>query len=148
MTSGKAFVCLDRLLDEYRESPRYLLRPEIAQLVADAIRHGADTSYLLHAWVVMPNHIHLLITPQSDVPKLMQSLKGSTARQANLLVRRTGTPFWQNESYDRLVRDSDEFRKIENYILQNPVRAGLVASAEKYVWSSAYTGSGLKSAAG
>ena len=122
--------------------------PSVAGVVVDAIRLGADTGYLLHAWVVMPNHVHLLITPQSEVPKLMQNLKGSTARYANRLLGRTGTPFWQNESYDRLVRDADEFRKIENYILQNPVRAGLVVSAEQYVWSSAYTESGLKAAAG
>jgi REP element-mobilizing transposase RayT len=148
MTSGKAFACMDRLLDEYRESPRYLLRAEVAQLVADAIRLGADTDYILHAWVVMPNHVHLLITPQSEVPKLMQNLKGSTARYANRLLGRTGMPFWQSESYDRLVRDSEEFRKIENYILQNPVRAGLAVTAEEYAWSSAYRKSGLKSAAG
>ncbi len=148
MTSGKAFLHMDKLLDEYRESPKYLQRPDVAQLMVDAIRRGAETNYLLHAWAIMPNHVHLLFTPHTDLPKLMRSLKGSTGRYANQLVGRTGTPFWQGESYDRLVRDPHEFRKIENYILQNPVRAGLVRSAEEYLWSSAKEKSGLKPAAG
>ena len=102
ISSGKAFVCMDRLLDNHRSSPMYLQAPNIAQCVVDAIQQGGATSYKLHAWVVMPNHVHLLITPRTDVPKLLQMLKGSTARQANQLLGRTGTPFWQEESYDQL----------------------------------------------
>jgi REP element-mobilizing transposase RayT len=148
MTSGKAFLHMDKLLDEYRESPKYLQRTDVAQVVVDAIRRGAETDYRLHTWTIMPNHVHLLFTPHADVPKLMRNLKGSTARYANRLLGRTGTPFWQDESYDRLVRDPDEFRKSQNYILQNPVRAGLARSAEEYLWSSAGEKSGLKPTAG
>jgi putative transposase len=61
---------------------------------------------------------------------------------------RTGQPFWQDESYDRLVRNADEFHRIENYIVQNPVRAGLARSAEEYQWSSISRFGGLKAAAG
>ena len=147
MSSGKAFVCMDRLLDTNSSSPRYLQTPGIAQCVVDAIQQGGHNSYALHAWVVMPNHVHLLITPRTDVRKLLQKLKGSTARQANQLLGRTGTPFWQEESYDHLVRNSPEFNRIETYIVQNPVHAGLVQSAEEYAWSSASKG-GLKPAAG
>ena len=96
----------------------------------------------------MPNHVHLLITPRTDVSKLLQKLKGSTARQANQCLGRTGTAFWQDESYDHLVRNSQEFSRIESYIVQNPVQAGLVQSAEEYPWSSASKGGGLKPAAG
>jgi putative transposase len=96
----------------------------------------------------LPNHVHLLITPRTDVPKLLQKLKGSNARQANQLQGRTRMPFWQEESYDHLVRNSFEFDRIENYIVQNPVKAGLVRSAEKYPWSSASKCGGLKPAAG
>jgi len=56
---------MDRLLDEQRAGPAHLRMPAIAQVVADAIRKGAAGDYLLHAWVVMPNHVHLLLTPQS-----------------------------------------------------------------------------------
>jgi REP element-mobilizing transposase RayT len=138
MTSGRAFVCMDRLLDNSRTGPMYLRLPDVANLVADSIHQGANNAYLLHTWVVMPNHVHLLITPQCPVPEIMRHLKGSTAREANRLLGRTGTPFWQQESYDRLVRNPEEFRRIEKYIIQNPVKAGLAASIEEYRWSSAY----------
>ncbi len=145
MTSGEAFVTLDRLLDRGETGPLYLKMPEIGGLVADAIEERADVDYALHAWVVMPNHVHMLITPRIAVSLLMRSLKGTTARAANLALGLEGQPFWQHESYDRLVRGPEEFRRIHHYILQNPVRAGLVASAEEFLFSSA--GGGLKPAA-
>ncbi len=91
----------------------------------------------MNAFVVMPNHVHLLGTPNVGLPKLMKSLKSVTARRANRMLALTGTPFWQEESYDRLVRDGTEFDRIQNYIEQNPVRAGLVNEAGEYRWSSA-----------
>jgi putative transposase len=96
----------------------------------------------------MPNHVHLLITPRGDVPALLHRLKGSSARESNKLLARTGQPFWQSESYDRLVRDAEEFRRIENYILRNPVRAGLALTAEEYQWSSVSKMGGMNPAAG
>jgi len=92
----------------------------------------------LHAWVVMSNHVHMLVTPRVAVSTLMQSLKRFTAREANLVLRRTGQVFWQDESYDHLVRDQAEFERIVSYIEMNPVRAGLVALAEEFRWSSAW----------
>ena len=136
---------MDRLLDEQRAGPAYLKMPAIAQLVVDSIRKSAGCDFVLHAWVFMPNHVHLLITPQIDVPTLLRKLKGGSAREANKLLGQKGQPFWQDESYDRLVRSAEEFRRIEKYILQNPVRAGLARSAEEYPLSSA---GGLKPAAG
>jgi putative DNA methylase len=138
---------MDRLLDRQLAGPAYLRIPEVAQLVVDSIEHGARTDYFLHAWVVMPNHVHLLITPCSSVSKLLQKLKGSTAREANKLLDRAGVAFWQDESYDRLVRNPEEFRRIAKYIIENPVKARLARSAEQYRWSSAWNG-GLKPAAG
>jgi hypothetical protein len=60
---------MDRLLDEQRSGPEFLKMPAIAEVVADSIRAGSACDYLLHAWVVMRNHAHLLITPQVD-PRL------------------------------------------------------------------------------
>ena len=94
---------MDRLLDEQRAGPAYLRMPAIAEVVADSIGNGATGDYLLHAWVVMPNHVHLLITPQVEVPTLLRRLKGVSARESNQLLGQTGQPFWQDESYDRLV---------------------------------------------
>ena len=68
---------------------------------------------------------------------MLKSLKGASAREVNRLLGRTGEPFWQKESYDHWVRDSAEFERIRRYIEGNPVKAGLVARAEDYAWSSA-----------
>jgi putative DNA methylase len=138
---------MDRLLDEARSGPAYLRMPAIAEVVADSIGKGAACDYQLHAWVVMPNHVHLLITPQVDVPALLQRLKGTSARHGNKLLGQTGRPFWQDESYDRLVRSANEFRRIESYILNNPMRAGLARSPEEYPWSSVSRVGGLKASA-
>ncbi len=139
MSSGETFVCMDRLLDQQRNGPMYLRMPEVAQVVSSRIHEGRNTDYVLHSWVIMPNHVHLLITPNVVVSKIMRSLKGATARQANQLLNRMGYPFWQDESYDHLVGSPEEFRKIGNYIVQNPVRAGLATSPEEFPWSSAFS---------
>jgi len=130
---------MDRLLDETRNGTFYLRQPAVANIVVDAIHYNGSVlgHYLLHAFVVMPNHVHLLCTPAVELQKLTKSLKGITAKRANALLALTGKPFWQEESYDRLVRNGAEFDKIRYYIEQNPVRAGLVSGASEYRWSSA-----------
>ena len=85
----------------------------------------------------MANHVHVLLLPKIPPNKLLKSLKGYTAREANKLLGRTGTPFWQKESYDHWVRNQSEWERIKFYIENNPVKAGLVRSAELYRWSSA-----------
>jgi REP element-mobilizing transposase RayT len=87
----------------------------------------------------MPNHVHLLVTPAVSLPKMMKSLKSITARRGNAMLSLTGKPFWQEESYDHLVRDDREFEKIRRYIEWNPVRAGLASNPADYRWSSANT---------
>jgi REP element-mobilizing transposase RayT len=141
LTSGQAFAALDRLLDDARSGRLYLRQPTIADIVVEAIHYNANLlrHYLLHAFVVMPNHVHLLMTPAIELPKLTKSLKGITAKRANVALRRTGQPFWQEESYDRVVRGPEEFAGIRSYIEENPVRAGLVNNASEYRWSSAAT---------
>jgi REP element-mobilizing transposase RayT len=138
LTSGEAFVAMDRLLDQARSGPMFLKQPDIAHLVLASIEYGTEIGhYQMHAWVIMPNHVHLLFTPHVSVSKLLGSLKGASAKRSNLLLSRTGQPFWQDESYDHLVRDGEEFRRIQRYIEHNPVAACLVARPEEYLWSSA-----------
>jgi putative DNA methylase len=139
LTSGQAFAAMDRLLDEARSGAFYLRQPPVADMVVEAIQYNAKIlgHYRLHAFVVMPNHVHLLATPVVALPKLTKSLKGITAKRANLMLASAGRPFWQEESYDHLVRHPREFEKIRNYIEGNPVRAGLVREASEYRWSSA-----------
>ena len=135
-TSGQAFLAMDLILDAARTGPRSLGMPEIASAVVAAIQYRDSRHYQLHSYVVMPNHVHLLVTPIEDVSKMMQSLKRFTARQANEILGQTGQPFWQEESYDRLVRNETEFQRIARYIETNPVRAGLASTIEEFPCSS------------
>lgn len=137
---------MDRLLDGERFGPAHLRTPAVARVVIAALHAGGVADYHLHAWVLMPNHAHFLITPRIDPSVAFRRLKGVSAREANKLLNLTGRPFWQRESYDHLVRDPDEFRRIENYILENPVRAGIARTAAEYPWSSGF--GGLKPSAG
>jgi putative transposase len=139
VNSGKAFAAVDHLLDEGRSGPLYLSQPELAEMVVDAVRYHERVlaRYLLHAFVVMPNHVHMLITPKVPLPELTKSLKSFTPKRANLTLGRTGNSFWQEESYDHLVRDGLEFARIRGHIENNPVRAGMVREPEAYLWSSA-----------
>jgi REP element-mobilizing transposase RayT len=107
--------------------------------VVTALREGDRRfhRYDLHSFVVMANHVHLLVTPHVAANRWLGPLKGFMAHQANVLVGRQGTPFWQDESYDHLVRSDREFERIRAYIEQNPVTAGLVATVGEFRWSSA-----------
>lgn len=137
LTSGQAFLTMDRLLDQAQCGPTFLKQAAIAQVILTSLRYGSELShYDLHSWVIMPNHVHLLITPLVSTSKLLNSLKSATARQSNLLLQRTGQPFWQDESYDHSVRDREQSQRIRDYIENNPVVAGLATTPEQYPWSS------------
>jgi putative transposase len=130
---------MDRPLDNARTGSFYLRQPAIADMIVEAIEYNASIlrHYALSAFVVMPNHVHLLATPAVPLPRLTKSLKGITAKRANRMLALTGNSFWQEESYDHLVRHEREFKSVRNYIEANPVRAGLVKEAGEYRLSSA-----------
>jgi len=137
--AGRAFVWIDRQLDTARSGPLFLRQEAIARLVRDSPQRGVELGhYQLGAFVIMANHVHVLLLPLVDPSHLLKSLKGATARYANRFLGRTGEPFWQRESYDHWVRDAAEWTRIAAYIENNPVKAGLVARAEDYAWSSAH----------
>ena len=106
LSSGQAFGWMDRYLDMARSGPMYLCQEAIAGMVVSSLRRGQELGhYDLHAYVVMANHVHVLLFPHVSPSRLLQSLKGVTAREANRFLGRTGEPFWQAESYDHWVRD-------------------------------------------
>jgi putative DNA methylase len=139
VNDGQAFATLDRILDHAVIGPTHLRNPQIAAIVVNSLRDGDSrfSRYELHAFVVMPNHVHILATPRVTAAKWLGPLKGFTAHEANAILGRAGTPFWQGESYDHLVRSDEEFGRIRRYIESNPVRAGLVETPEEFAWSSA-----------
>lgn len=103
-----------------------LRNPEAAEIVGNALRYFHDTRLYCGDFVVMPNHVHWLVIPmhKHTLESILQSVKRYSARQVNLLLERTGG-VWQKESFDRIVRNSEEFEKTRNYIQQNPAAARL-----------------------
>lgn len=96
-----------------------------------------DIAYL-HSWVIMPNHVHALVTPAAGLTlgEVLQRLKGTSSREVNKVVRRRGR-LWQPDYFDRLIRDEDHFYKVIRYIEWNPVKARLVSDPTAWRWSSA-----------
>jgi putative transposase len=127
----KWFVLNDDLLDHNPNGPYWLKEKEIADIVAESFHYRDGTQYELHGYTIMPNHVHLMVTllPEAHVlHKVMQHMKRVSAKRCNKILNRTGLTFWDDESYDRIVRSENEFFNILNYILRNPVKAKLVKS--------------------
>ena len=120
----------------------WLRRVEIADLVARAIRFFDGKRYVCKAWVIMPNHVHLVLWPMPNhtLSRILQSLKRFTAREANKLLKRLGEDFWQCESYDHWIRNDEERARCCSYVVHNPVKAHLCARREEWKWSSAWQG--------
>ena len=116
----------------------YLKDPRLAALVQTALLHFDSERYRLSAWVVMPNHTHLLMTPCSghSLSRIMHSLKSYTAQEANKLLGRQGK-FWMDEYFDRFIRNADHFARAISYIENNPVKAHLCKVAHEWRFSSA-----------
>jgi REP element-mobilizing transposase RayT len=85
----------------------------VADRVTDLILNGEkELGYFsLHAFVIMPNHVHLLMAPKRPLQRIMNGIKGSTAHSANTILGRTGKPFWQDESFDSLGSNGKRIRK-------------------------------------
>src|SRR5213593_4618804 len=122
----------------------WLARPEIADLVAGAMQFHAGARFDLHAWVVMPNHVHAVLRPQPGwtLSEILKSWKGFATREANRSLQLTGTTFWQVESNDHLIRDDEDRHRCCQYTTMNPVSAGLCKLPEDWTWSSAYRPAG------
>ena len=114
--------------------------PANAQLFLDTLQHyRRERHYLLHAFVVMPDHVHLLLTPQAiTIERSMQLIKGGFSHR---LASRL--PVWQRSFTDHRIRDRADFDSRRNYIHQNPVRAGLTSASEAHPYSSAHSATTL-----
>ncbi|HTQ62262.1 MAG TPA: transposase [Candidatus Solibacter sp.] len=135
---GKQFLEFDRALDAAKSGPVWLLDPEFAEYAEYPILRGAELGRCeLHAYAIMPNHVHVLLDPHVPLAKISGVIKGVAARDINARLGRSGKPLWQDESFDHWVRNSAEFERIRHYIEWNPVRAHLVPQPEQWKWSSA-----------
>lgn len=131
------FGLSDAILDRSTTGPLWLKDSQASQLVERSILFGTPRRYDLFAWCIMANHVHILIRPAGGLSRVMQGLKGYTARQINTLDNAKGRILWQDESYDHWVRDEDELHRIIHYIEHNPVTAGLCTHPQNWPWSSA-----------
>jgi putative transposase len=117
----------------------WLRRPEIASLVQDALLHFDGERYRLIAWCLMPNHVHVVaeIVDGRSLTVIVRSWKSFTARKANSQIGRSGA-FWHPDYFDRYMRNEEHLAQTVEYVELNPVKAGLVRSADDWLWSSAY----------
>ena len=152
------FRKIEKTLDNAQSGPVWLKDDRIAKEVADSMHYLDGKVYRLDAYCIMANHVHVVFAPlatqssgtdsvdlgkknaqtkslcYNTLSSIMRSLKGYTARKANQLLERRGA-FWQHESYDHCVRNSNEWQRIITYVLNNPVKAGLVDEWKKWQWS-------------
>ena len=140
------FARVDQWLDR-EPAVRHLSDPSLARLVQDALLFFAGQRYDLFAFMVMPSHVHWVFQPREEwvatltgdkTPReqIVKSVKAYSSRQCNARRGTAGT-FWQRESHDHWVRDSDELDRIIHYVENNPVNAGLAMAPEEWPFSSA-----------
>ena len=124
------FAICDALLDQAGQGPTWLREAGIAEVVRQEIDALAELEVVVVAYCIMANHVHLILqlptTAGFSAARMMQRLKGRTALAANKLLGRSGQAFWQHESYDHVVRSGTEQARVIAYVLNNPVKAGLV----------------------
>jgi len=126
------FKIADEFLDKFNQEPLWLKNTKIAKIILDSLLYNNLKYYELHFCMIMPNHVHLVLKPLKktnrqyySISKIMKEHKSYTAVAANKILKRNGQ-FWQHESYDHIIRDDDEYYRIKNYVLNNPVKAGFV----------------------
>lgn len=117
----------------------FLKYRKIAEMIRDSLLFHHNKKYILKCWVIMPNHLHILLCPKegNDIASVMHSIKSFTAHEANKILDRTGR-FWQPEYYDRFIRNEEHFRNVFKYIERNPVKAGLCTEPGDWEFSSAF----------
>ena len=115
----------------------WLRCPQVAAVVRATLLRFDNVRYLLHAWVIMRNHVHALMTvlDGSYLSTILHSWKSYTAKSANRSLGRKGA-FWQADYFDRVMRDEAHYAATVDYIHWNPVTAGLCAKPEDWPWSS------------
>ncbi len=124
------------------KGPIWLSDASVAASVQGEFHRFDDILYQLICYTLMPNHVHMIIIPRETTPAgkpislalITHTIKQRSARQANLILNRTGA-FWQHESFDRFIRSTHEYHRTVAYILNNPIKAGLVNQWDEWPWT-------------
>ncbi|MFA6293119.1 MAG: transposase, partial [Victivallales bacterium] len=132
----KQFIKMEQILDSQQDN-RFLENPEIAEMIIAAyMMVEARTMWRIATAVVMPNHLHLLMVGEKancTLDDCLKLLKGYTGRKANQILGGNGA-FWCSEYFDHWCRTPEKVENSQKYIINNPVKAGLVNKAEDYRW--------------
>jgi len=131
-------TAVDRLLDRAQGEPLLLAQPRYARIVKRTLQKYEDELYRLHAWVVMHNHVHLLIEPKAGISHIARKIMDETDDLSR-------TVLWVRESYERAV--ISDAAEMAHWIESNPVRSGIVSRPEEFEWSSAHSEPSRKRAA-
>jgi REP element-mobilizing transposase RayT len=119
-------------------SSHILMNENIAKIVADALLYYNNERYILDDWVIMPNHVHVLVKPLGDYDlsnNILHTWKSYTANEINKILGQKGQ-FWSHESYDHIVRDEESFYFIKRYIRNNPAKAGIILPQISQSWTN------------
>ena len=149
------FLTFEKILHQANVGPMWMQDERVAKTVAESLQRLDTKSYRLDAYSVMSNHVHTIFKPfvsetnlqeikddnghplfMSEYPglsKIMHSVKGRSARECNLILARAGS-FWEHESFDHVIRPG-KFNATIKYVLNNPVKAGLVKHWQEWPWN-------------
>ena len=118
---------------------KFVIPEEARKVVLDSCLYEHERRAIVHAAVVMPNHVHLVVSAMfdGDVPfsmsEITQAIKGAGAHRVNRMLGRNG-PLWQTETFDHCIRTEESFEQKIAYVISNPVRAGIVSRPREYQW--------------
>ncbi|HQJ47049.1 MAG TPA: transposase [Ignavibacteriaceae bacterium] len=133
----RLFKKYDALIDSGEFGENYLNIKPCAEIVKNCLHYPDGKDYKLICYCIMPNHFHLvfeLLENNKGISKILQSIKRKAARECNKILNRKGK-FWQDESFDRWVRDNKELYFVIRYVLLNPVKAGLVENLSEWEYT-------------
>ncbi|MCF8411951.1 MAG: transposase [Melioribacteraceae bacterium] len=133
----RLFMRYDNLLDCGNYGINYLSDSKLSDICKECLLYPHGKEYFLICFCIMPNHVHLifeLLAGNNGISNIMKGIKGVTARKCNLELNRRGK-FWQEESYDRLIRDDFELYFVVRYVLLNPVKARLADNWSEWGYS-------------
>jgi REP element-mobilizing transposase RayT len=132
----KYFAEWEYFLESSDNGPRWLSNASVAELVLNSLKYKNNLDYSLWAATIMSNHVHIVLRNKADLPldKILQNHKKFTAVHCNKILNRKG-PFWAEESFDTLIRNSNHLFNCINYCINNPVKAGLVCKWTDWPWT-------------
>ncbi len=133
--SKSRFKLIEKIIDNGLGSC-YLKEPRIAKIFQETLLYYNNKHYELEAYVIMPNHVHILFKLLADasLSSIIKNLKSYSAKYANRDLNRTGN-FWAREYHDRYIRNLQHYENVRHYILNNPVKAGLVKDPNNWPYS-------------